>query len=375
MEDYVIYPEALSALERSGLKERIDRSEGLPFFPSAFWENLEDDVIGDLEREGYIDTIPEDFVKEFLEQTGNPGFDFVARVRDWCRAEEKQRWCVRHDGGESEISLTDADWAVPTGVVASHLLEPEEMWDLRPGFLSLHEMFGVMGAYAMEKRGFMADTAYESVVGERRFRTSINGFFHGDPFIAREDISSYPTWDPMGQEVRYRPRAFSSGMAFHHSSEPIVFATALQVADHYGLECRIQTQEDVERFLAEHDGVEQHVGNYADFGDFSVGVRNMFLHAVPDPREPLPTFQWPASGAKEFTVACDEDGNMRSFDGDEMYFSLPREEIGQFMHLVFRHCLASGQSRTSAAQLVDLLEYKITPDYEEDMERLRRMAE
>src|SRR3989344_2583698 len=137
---YNVYPEIIIKLEKTGLKERIERlvkSEDKSNFYVSLYQN---DVINEVKEmmvRGYFKTLPKDIEKQF-KQTSN----------DILRNPEKFSYTIHKKDKIINESADIRDLELMVGWPASFILSPEEIWDYKKfGFSSITDLTGGVGAF------------------------------------------------------------------------------------------------------------------------------------------------------------------------------------------------------------------------------------
>src|SRR3989344_5315927 len=168
---YLLYPEAQTKLESSGLLKRIqevhDSKEGLPFIGHTMDSEVVQ-AIKEMQENGYFRTMPEDKRKPFM-----------ANLNEAFKDKENHRWKVHRNGKVLEEPAEAEDFYLMGGWLSSCVLSKDEIWDYQKfGFQSLNDFVGSMGVavWSSNKSDFRRGYKWTTTTPNgRTFENSING--------------------------------------------------------------------------------------------------------------------------------------------------------------------------------------------------------
>ena len=384
-ESYIVYPEAKQALQKCGLEERIKKATKKKNFPQSF---------------GYIYDVS-DFIQELRDKKlfNKPPKEFFGEYKSKLEAfhKGKQRgWTVEKPGGKVEEGAENEDFLMMCGYLAAHVLKPSEFWKPEKfGFSSHWDFWGTIGATAWNltsltnwREGYI----WESVRPDgTKFKSQVTGDGNGDFRMFRTDLTPYPTKDPCGNEVRYRPmlRADKDVLAGYHSYEPVMLAIAIKYAEQQKISAQVLSEKGRAKLIKEVSTLGSRIGNFADAGHSTSNVQMYFIcHDVPIPKldEKNCTTEWSTdrigtTSKGTYGTYILQDGSLGfAYEEDprnpkkEIRFSIPPDELDHVVKGLFVQC-AEGLGRTIVGGLVQTLKYRFSKEYEEDLERVKADAE
>ncbi|MEK6830264.1 MAG: hypothetical protein AABY15_09175 [Nanoarchaeota archaeon] len=384
---YIIYPEAKSRLESSGLMKRIIKTNDERDF--SFLGHISmykiPEYISELNREGFIKTLME---------SGESSL--IRRIDKAFNEPETCKWKVERTEGIVEEEIEPEDLLAISGLRASCILKPEEIWDYkRFGFENLGDFLGTFSA-AMEEQlkndSYMAGMKWQTIFPTGKIVVNeVTGDSNSDFRLHQTDITPYKTFDPLGNEVSYRPKFGddNGGISAYHSVEGNFLVSILkwigqtEIVNHQALEIKVR------EIISKTKSFGQHGGTTTEhFGGFDKNPMLLFAgfeYNIPKLQDGFKT--------NEFTPY-----NLgRAFEGyygayihpngkDLIYSSVPkddktekREPSAHFIPMdaiplieaTLYQC-ARGLGRTSARQVIDILEYYFSPKMKEDMEDIKK---
>ena len=381
-ETYLVYPEARKRLQDSGLIERINREARKSNYPSFLGMYRLDDLrweIGNLRERKYF-------------EPKNPKYvEFAKRSNPLLKNPDKYKWQLGKMGLNATENVEIDDFRLLTGYLASIILTPKEFWiPEKFGFPSVFDMFGSIGAFMARKSNERSDEHYSGhrwvshPIDGAQFITEVTGSNHGDLRIFRTDETPYPTTDPLGNKVSYRPKLSmdSQFVSGYHSTEPHLLASVLKFLEQQELN-RDFFEQGGKKILEKISNLRQHVGNFADFGDGSIGgARMAFAHYG----IPIPTLDKNNQTSKwTFDRVCTTEqgtyGLYISHSGDLVFsyengpqnpkkglnMVLPRNEVYNLIEGLFIQS-SKGRGRTSMQQLSDVLNFRFSEQFKLDRE-------
>lgn len=376
-EQYLVYPDATEKLRQSGLEKRIldaskkDDTPGSHSFGILHGDEMRG-FVDELKDKGYYKNPPKDLFT-----------DYKAKLTAFVRKKEDHRWTTdAHGVMRAEESEWD-DFLLLSGYLASFVLKPKEFWDAEKlGFSLSYDCWGVIGA-TLWSQAKLTDHregyVWASQANECSFVSRVTGDSNGDFRIFRDDLTPYPTKDPLGNDVRYRPkfRLDEQWVAGYHSYEPIVLAIAIKYAEQEQLPAQVLTPEGRAKLLDEMRPLGSRIGNFADAGSQAGRPWQYFMNMQPIPTLTKrhttqeisfdrigTTTQGYSYGAyilpdKSLCFASEEDMKKPS---KRISLSILPQEIDHFIKGLFVQC-AKGLGRTLVGEMVHALNYRFSEKY------------
>ena len=399
--DFILYPEGLKKLQETGLDKRIqkamkkqDRKSTSPYRISdteVILENLEE-----LKEEGYFKTMPFNFVEDF----GNDVYqDHHQGLINLASNPSTKNWEIITPAGRilEPIAIED-DFPIISGYYASITLNPAEFWDFKNfGFKSLSDFFGTIGTFTeMQDKSYFnkRDYSWKSKEGERLFITKVGGSEHGDFRLSKTDITPYKTFDPLFNEVSYRPETQEDArwVSASHSIEPYLLAALLRYAEQEKISSDIL--KNPLDFIAEIKKGDSFLGPFGDAGDWGPGgPRFAFIHFAED--IPRLDSEGKIDNRLVNTIPCyaSNDGygifmgpnhefvfsyiperkNRDAVYPSEKNLSIPPQDLDHFIRGLFIQC-KNGLGRTSLNQMVQSMNYYFSDEYQRDMKEYRTLV-
>ena len=382
--DYTLYSRVKEKLDKIGILAKIEKlrnDHDMPYIGAVF----QDDVLAhikDIKEEGFFRHLPNREKVRFQE-----------RIIGVYKKIEENPWKVERFAGTIEEETDWEDLLLFTGWWASNVLGPKNLWKYKEsGFSNLTDFVGSIGAAMQEdwlddKRGYKW---IRKLPNGQILENEITGDINCDLRVFQVDKTPYKTFDPVGNEVSYRPEFLSDkqGIWGYHSTEPALFASILRWIE----QCRIPNEslEDKARKTIEWaKTLGQGGGSCAEhFGGFELNTRMNFVCWD----YPLPVLDANNSTTQPVDRGVYTDGETAYFayvnQENELVFSRekdprasPKKEIrARFVpddadHLI--HGLiyqsAVGIGRTPAKALIDMLEYYFSEQFQFDMKEAKKL--
>lgn len=386
--NYNIYPEAKSKLDESGLTKRIKNS--LPKFETSLMGCIyEDDVVSavdELKEKGFTKTLPKEEGKVFGEK-----MNVLFKNRD------KSFWIVKRPEGICREELELEDFMILTGWTASNVLKPNDLWDYKKlGFRSISEMTGTVGAAIIEmmRKGSRLRDGYKwhtKLDDGRIFVNEISGDHNLDLRVYQTDITPYETTDPLGEKVNYRPELRDDGgyVAAYHSTESAMLIAVLKYAEQVKkisaikpktLEEKAQDTIKWARSLGQHGGgCAEHFGGFDrdarlffSWWDFPLPVFDENKETSKHVHDYIPTAYKGAYSAyinkKGELLFSHENFSKPSAKKGISVFYQPEEIDHLIKGLIYQS--AMGLGRTSVRQLISILEYRFSDNFEKNLKQV-----
>jgi hypothetical protein len=313
--------------------------------------------------------------------------DYMRRMGAFFKSVSSHSWRVVRNGEEFRENATLEDIPLMLGYDAAEVLEAKDLWDFQKfGFRSLTDMVGCIGALVINEsmgnynEGYKwITTASDGTVRENH----ITGDMHCDLRILQTDRTPYETADPIGNAVSYRPELNfdEANVIGYHSTEPNFLAAVLTWIDQHKIKSK--TLEDKAKGAIEFArSLGQTIGPTAEAvggGTFHVTQDYMACqYPLPIIDEKNLTAPYTPHGIS--TNHATTYGIYTNKEGELLFVNFPREGKGMLQlrsrfspseadHLVkgVLYQAAKGLGRTSARELIAGLEYRFSPQYEEDI--------
>ncbi|MFO7710674.1 MAG: hypothetical protein R6V53_02820 [Candidatus Woesearchaeota archaeon] len=366
---YLIYPNAIDKLEVCGIKKRADDFlEEHQLFMGA---TTHSDIAGRknaLQEEGYYEGLPEEFTGKYKKVMNsifnNPSDNF---------------WTITAQE-TIKVPCELEDMLLFTGEMAAEVLDPDEIWEYgRFGFDSPSEFITTVGGYIWEAANPLKQHGY-TWVRERpdgsRIMNEITGDINADLRLFQTDIASYPTHDPFDSHIEMRPSTMRNIVSPYYFTEGPLLVAALRYIEQEGIETKLYADRGTS-FLAWGRALGQSGGSCAEhFGDFDEPPTRFFIgYEVPIPSlnaQNEPSGHTPHSlvtASQKFYGIYIKDGDLvLAYDdprkGIDMRFA-PEDAEEIVCGLVYQS--AKGLGRTSAKQLLDIIEYRFSDKFDSEI--------
>lgn len=380
---YLIYPDAIEKLENSIIKKRIDdlkKSEETFFYPrGCILTNEIIESFKDLKERGFYKDLPQDFSKKYIrtmEGILNNSKDFF--------------WTIQKSYSTIIEPADLEDLLLFTGDIASNVLKSDEMWNYSKfGFSSPIEFIGAVGVFVVEQfrnrdfyeRGYKWLTKRDD---GSEILTEITGDHNADLRIYQKDITPYCTIDPFGTSSLIRPQTYNdfNCIAGYHSTEPEIFVNVLKYIDQQNISVEFR-KDNAKKLIDWGHSLGQRGGSCTEhlFGGYYMDPLFLFIgYNLPMPKlnknneTDLNTIFLVGTegGESAYGTYVAENGDLVFSRQSREDFKNPKKIIHcRFLpsdaeHLVkgLIYQCANGLGRTSVKQLLDILEYKYSPEFE-----------
>lgn len=237
-EGYIIGPKNQKLLNDTGIAERIEtarRDDKLYSMGALFYHEIP----------GYTrELVQEGFFKELPEAEAKP---FMKSLQDIFLEPDKRSWKINRNGNDTLEALEEEDFLTMTGWFASYVLSSTDVGNYSKfGFESLQDFLGTVGAAVYEQNGLFRPGergfVWESFGSQgESFVNEVGGDINCDLRIYRTDTTPYPSKDPTGNKVGYRPIGAQDrqNVYAYHSTEPTLLVALLQHIHHLGMESEL----------------------------------------------------------------------------------------------------------------------------------------
>ncbi len=406
MNEFICYPEALDKLRHFGLEERVNGYFNDPendTFISLFHNSKE--IEGHfkwLRSEGYFDDVVLNARGSYLNTIGNmlndpQLFSWKVQKQEPTQYEKEilnqkllfpptdfpklGNFSDRKECGYEDIDLF-------SGSLPSLILNEDEFWDNQKfGFSTLNEFFGTLSAYIILKSREKCSEYNKpySWISKRpdgsQITTEIGGDNHYDLRIRQTNLASYPTKDPFGQRVHYRPILSSdvNVMCGYHTTEQSLLLILLKYRDQQQIETSFfsdQARELIqwgESLNQRGGGTTEHITNTSRTeNDFLFRNQSLYLsYDFPIPSVDSNIYNnWNIStvGGGIYKPYISEDKNLvffyKSKNENEKYktISFIPEDVEEAIKALIHQC-AMGLGRTSSQELLSSLKYRFSSHF------------
>lgn len=380
--NYIIPDTAMKKLQSGGIVDRVNKARN-NYDISLIGMVTARDVVGitnEMKEEGVFDYFPKEIKGNFQE-----------KINDVFKNPENHFWTARHlDGEEGKEKAELEDVVSMMGWWSSQILSPEEVFDYQKyGFANVTDFTGAVNALVENKLHEDFRKGYQWTYTDnegRKFTNEITGDMNCDLRIYRTDITPYDTTDPVGNTVSARPemRADQSGIYAYHSTEASLLAATLKWVDQTGIPAK-SLENSAKETIEWVESLGQGGGTCAEhfFGAsndlmtimaYSPGVPLQRLdeedqseHGSPNCiRQPSHNYYGTYIGSNnELVIASEPRGQKSPLKKDAKLKFMPEEADHVVKGLLYQS--AKGLGRTSSAQLVAMLNYRFSPEYEEDV--------
>ena len=383
--EYFVYPEAIEKIVSSGIAIRVEElaksEDGIPYFGFVTTGELVSNIEY-MKKRGYFKTL-----KSVPEKEGLTFKDSINSLFN----NKNGKWKTHRNSGILEEELDTEDFLLLTGILSSHVLGPDEIWDHKKfGFSSISEFTGTVGAYILNrshgdlKRGYEWETTWPD---GRILHNKVSGDHNLDLRIHQVDVTAYKTFDPLGNEVFYRPSfgVDRNGVSGYHSTEASLLVSLIKWAEQNEIPSEM-LEDSASKLLIFATSLGQKVGNAAecitgrDMNFFSLFVS--FSDTIPALDENYSTKQYTfdrvmTTSEGTYGIYIDPNKNLIfSYEGGSSKIKPKKRIQASFLPSEVDHLLkglfyqsSEGLGRTSVRELSSVLGYRYSEQFELDMAR------
>ncbi len=383
MEDYVLDSWAKEQLVKTGLEARIEKAvknDKFHFLHGIFFITDFPNCIRDMGERGYYKAAPKNALAEHKQLMNS-------LYKEQYDGDSKNKWVVRKQDHAAEKQVESEDFLLFSGQLASEILTKKQFWNPEKfGFKSVFDLWGTIGARAVmldkERRELMHQGyVWNSSEDSRQFVNEVTASSDGDFRLFRTEITPYPTIDPTGASVHYRPLLSEDAqrVAGYHSVEPALLVTLLKYAEQEQISLPVIEEKNLAVFLQPLQKQGFVIGNFGDFGHDPYGPSGHFVHY----NAPIPKFSERQFASRHF-VHTNFESTYRVYTGEDkrlvftitprndesketIALSLPSNETEHLIKGLFVQA-AKGLGRTSVKQLVDIIGYRSSEQFKKDQE-------
>lgn len=386
MSKYLVYPQAEEKLRNSGLLQRIEdanKDDRIPQF-NTFTKNELRELVSELKERRYYKHTPE-HLKDSYRDSMNQLF---MKYEDFS-------WTVSRTKSESKHPVDLNDLQLLIGWPASFVLSPEEFWDYEKfGFASPVEFLGTLSAKIYSAtRDFHDRRVYSwntTLSNGMQTTTSVTGDINCDLRIFQDDITPYHTIDPLGNIVLYRPMNSEDKrtIAGYHSTEGHLLATIIKYIEQENIGSEV-FKDKASSLIKEIRKIGQHGGTCTEhFGGYDSQAEQFFWshnHKIPQLDVNFSTTKPSIDSIHTITYDTNEYSNYYAYVGPEkelcfayeptifekrsakkqLRLSIPPQDVDHLIRSTLQQA-TYGLGRTSARQLIDILEYYFSDKFKED---------
>lgn len=361
---FIIYPEAIEKLNACDIARRIEDVDP-PYFGGSIMDGDLELKMEFLTKEGYFDAF------ESLE----PGFKNKIK-----NLNKNNAWKINKT---EKIEPTLEHLIMLMGDYASYIFKPEEIANLSKwGFTSVSEFNGTISAYMIQKQKRFERTGlrWEANHNGKKLLNEIGGNMHSDLLIMQMDITNYEAIDPMGNRVYYRPTIGIRSVPAGHSVEGELLASILQYITQTGIQPSL-LKNNAKSLPEEVSSWQQHGGTCAEhFGGFDRDPGIFF--AITSMKIPE-LKNWKKERSRHNIFSGPGNNNHEIYIGENNELVIGHEEKGKFVENVrympeemdsflkgLFYQAASGLGRTSLAQLVEIVTFRYSDEFENFKKKL-----
>lgn len=385
--EYLLYPEAIAKIQDSSIAERVqvlkDSEEGLPYLGSNVYQDEIVSVVSDLKERGFYNNLPKEFAPKYKQV-----------MNGILQNPEKHLWSVNRPEGVVTEKCELEDLLLFSGDLASMVLTPEELWNHNQfGFDSSTGFISAVGAYIRQKSH---DSSFREGYKWTTKRTDgseivteVTGDGNADLRVFQTDVAPYATTDPFGNGILLRPElpADRHIIAAYHSTEGSMLVAVMKYIEQQGIDTNYRS--DGAKSLVEWGrSLGQGGGSCAEhFGGFDQSPMLFFsAYDIPIPQLSEENETDKHSTHWLGTIGDSGYGAYITHNGDLVFSHQNRDEMrnpkksisARFLpedaeHLVkgLIYQSAKGLGRTSARQLLGILEYRHSPQFKNDQDRYK----
>jgi hypothetical protein len=378
--NWILYPEAKRKLNESGLMRRIETAV----------KNYKLNYLGFVSEREVVESIRGMNNGRLLESIHvEERNKFKKTLQDAWANRSNMSWLIRRNGEDYKEKMEEEDFLLLSGFRSIGLLRKAELFDYKKfGFSNIFEFTGTTGA-AIEMvlgNGIEGDgLKWETTRADGRVITSvITGDNNADLRIYQKDITAYETIDPLGNKVSYRPEMDADRMtvAAYHSTEGFALVAFLKYINQLGLKPKT-LENNAAGTINWAKSLGQGGGTCAEhFGGFDKSSIRFFsgwsmpisqLDEKHKTKEACPYNLWTQLG-REYTfyiephralvIAPNHETTKDTVDIGKAVSFLPEDVDDAIKGLFYQ--AARGLGRTSVRQLIDIVEYRFSPDFDKD---------
>ena len=388
--DYLLYPKALEKLKNSGIEKRVqeikDSENGLSYIGGAV---SQDDIVRsvkNLGKDGFYKHLPGDFSQSYKDTMNK----ILNNPKD-------VSWRINKPTGEIIEPCDLEDMLLFSGEIASIVLNPEEIWNYSKfGFSSPSELITTTAAFIIQQsRGHNYREGYtwtRKRSDGSEITTEITGSPHSDLRIYQTDIAAYPTTDPFDNPIEMRPKLKRDVIAAYHSTEGSLLIAAMKYIEQQGIKTEFE-KDNARQLIEWGHSLGQGGGTCTEhFGGFDKDPRSFFYRygvQIPEIKIPQLDSNNETQETSNFEVFIQSESVYAAYISQEGDLLLSHQNVNtirnpkkpitmRFLpedaeHLVkgLIYQSARGLGRTSAKQLLDILEYRYSEEFQKDQERFK----
>jgi hypothetical protein len=373
--NWIVYPETKQKLKDIGIAARIERANDEYKF-THMGHLFDREVVGyvsSLSKEGLLNAIPEEERKHFKKT-----------IQEKFANRDKEFWLIKRNDQTQKEKMELEDFILLSGYRASELLRKNELFNYKKfGFSSIFEFTGTVGAAIESTFDDINDLrkghTWETLRADgRTIASTITGDHNADLRIFQRDITAYETTDPMGNKIGYRPETNSDHMIVgaYHSTETQLLVAVLRYVNQIGIKPE-SLENNAVQTLNWAKSLGQGGGSCAEhYGGFDRPSSLFFAaHEIPLPQL---NGEYKTKDRSVYSISTQFEGGYDMCIGPNKEFRIVygSKELGnakqsvsfipEDMDNVIKGIIyqaAKGLGRTSVRQLIDVLEYRFSPQF------------
>jgi len=374
METYRVYPSGLRKLDQAGITTRIEalREEELQKYRTSAI-SLDDirRAVGRMEGEGHLRNLEKHERNEYKQ--------FLYRAA----REEDFYWTTNRKGGKLKERAVAEDFYLLSGVRNIAVLQDNELFDYKKfNFESLFEFTGTVGSaleMVLKTNGWRYGLSWNTLRENKRTISSIvTSDGTGEMRIFQQDITPYETIDPFGKRVFYRRLGIADKKAVEASSstESYLLISILKYAEQLGLKPDILEKGVVttNQYITNIGSMEM-AKRHKIINKDTESIRTLFRTW----EVPLPTVSGgkvkdskfahfiPSTLGGGYNICISENNELvigrkirNEIDVENSVTFLPEDTNNLIKSLLYQ--AARGLGRTTERQLLDIIEYRYSPE-------------
>ena len=385
---YLVYPGAERKLQKAGIVSRIEKAFKKDDYPNVHHGMMMSRDISGIAKEmkagGFFKSMPDAQKKSFQTQ-----------LNELFKEKDTREWNVIKNDGAHKENVEYEDILLLMGFYSSMVLPKRELFAYgKHGFPSMFAFTGAVGArvwtYDEGRSQFRDGYKWTTTNPDGTVRVNeITGDGNCDLRIFQKDMTPYDTYDPLGNLVEYRPlmRSDNRVIGGYHSTEGGLLVSVLKYVKQLNVRSEIlKDRNSVLEFLAWAKSLGQGGGTCAEhFGGFDSYPMN-FLHSMDVPLPVLDADRKTDEHTRDYVTTASHHklayGLYVGLDQDLVFMIENLEENKKEFAASFHsdesdHLIkglffqsARGLGRTSVLQLIQILDFYTSGEYEKEKARM-----
>ncbi len=377
METYWVYPNGpgLRKLDRGGITARIEALSGEDIARQRTGAISMDAVrlaVGRLEGDGLLRSLDKREREEYKQ--------LLYRA---ARGESFYWEITRADGKQKERATAD-DFYIMSGIRNLAVLQDTDLFNYKKfNFDSLFEFTGTVGAaleVVSKSNGWKHGLPWSTMRSDKRTISSVvTSDGAGELRILQQDRTPYSTVNPFGARVHYRRLGLADKKVVEadHSTEGYLLLSILKYIDQMGLQPAILENGAISAtqyaaISVRNDGIKQYAYMEKDYGVLPVLFKSWDtpVPIIKDNKIPDGSFAHflPSSFGGGYSICTNEAGELiigrkirNEVDVENAVTFIPEDMDNLLKGLLYQS--ARGLGRTPTRHLLDMLDYRYSPDF------------